>query len=91
MIEKKMIIDPDHLSVRARNQVLDIVEKASYSGRRLQPHLEHARRDPAHLPRSAAFVTPYAGESKDFVEQWREAPGRCATRASTRASAGART
>ena len=27
-----MIIDPDHLSVRARNQLLDIVEAARYSG-----------------------------------------------------------
>jgi hypothetical protein len=32
MIAKKMIVDPDHLSVRARQQLLDIVEEAKYSG-----------------------------------------------------------
>ena len=32
MIDKRMIVDPDHLSVRARNQLLDVVEARDYSG-----------------------------------------------------------
>ena len=31
-MQRKMIIDPDHLSVLARQQLLDVVEKRAYSG-----------------------------------------------------------
>ena len=55
MIEKRMIIDPDHLSVRARQQLLDIVEQARLLGHRLEPHLEHARtRSRASTARAAS-------------------------------------
>ena len=43
MMQRKMIIDPDHLSVLARQQLLDVVEKRALLRRRLQPQLEHAR------------------------------------------------
>ena len=72
MIAKKMIVDPDHLSVRARNQLLDIVEEAKYSG----IISSHSWSTPDAIPRIyrlGGFVTPYAGASKDFVTQWREA------------------
>ncbi len=72
MIAKKMIVDPDHLSVRARNQLLDIVEAAKYSG----IISSHSWSTPDAIPRIyrlGGFVTPYAGASKDFVTQWREA------------------
>ena len=71
MIEKRMIIDPDHLSVRARQQLLDIVEKAGYSG----IVSSHTWSTPDSIPRiyrAGGFVTPYAGASKDFVDVWRE-------------------
>ena len=32
MIDKRMIIDPDHLSVLARKQLLPILEQRKYSG-----------------------------------------------------------
>ena len=72
MIAKKMIIDPDHLSVRARQQLLGIVEEARYSG----IISSHTWSTPDAIPRIyrlGGFVTPYAGASKDFVTQWREA------------------
>jgi microsomal dipeptidase-like Zn-dependent dipeptidase len=71
MIAKQMIIDPDHLSVRARQQLLDIVEKARYSG----IVSSHSWSTPDSIPRiyrAGGFVTPYAGASKDFVDTWRE-------------------
>ena len=71
MIEKRMVIDPDHLSVRARQQLLDIVEKANYSG----IVSSHSWSTPDSIPRiyrAGGFVTPYAGASKDFVSTWRE-------------------
>jgi hypothetical protein len=71
MIQKRMIIDPDHLSVRARQQLLDIVEKAHYSG----IVSSHSWSTPDSIPRiyhAGGFVTPYAGASKDFISTWRE-------------------
>jgi microsomal dipeptidase-like Zn-dependent dipeptidase len=71
MIEKRMVIDPDHLSVRARQQLLDIVEKARYSG----IVSSHSWSTPDSIPRiyrAGGFVTPYAGASKDFIDTWRE-------------------
>jgi len=71
MIEKGMIVDPDHLSVRARQQLLDIVEKARYSG----IVSSHSWSTPDAIPRIyrlGGVVTPMAGSSKDFVQAWRE-------------------
>jgi hypothetical protein len=71
MIEKRMIIDPDHLSVRARQQLLTLVEKARYSG----IVSSHSWSTPDSIPRiyrAGGFVTPYAGASKDFIDTWRE-------------------
>jgi hypothetical protein len=71
MIEKGMIIDPDHLSVAARNEVLALVEKARYSG----IISSHTWSSPDALPRIydvGGFVTPYAGNSTKFVEEWKK-------------------
>jgi hypothetical protein len=71
MIEKGMIIDPDHLSVLARRELLDIVEAEGYSGL----VSSHSWSTPDALPRIyrlGGVVTPYAGDSKGFVEEWRQ-------------------
>ena len=49
MMAKRMIVDPDHLSVRARKSVMSLLEAKRYSGRRVQPQLEHPRRGAADL------------------------------------------
>src|SRR3954451_16294103 len=70
MIAKNMVIDPDHLSVRARKELLDIVERASYSG----IISSHSWSTPDSIPRIyklGGFVMPYAGAAKDFVDQGR--------------------
>ncbi len=72
MIDKKMIIDPDHLSVRARNHLLNVVESRDYSG----IVSSHSWSTPDATPRIyklGGVVTPYAGDSTNFVKQWREA------------------
>ncbi|HYH89206.1 MAG TPA: Coagulation factor 5/8 type domain-containing protein [Solirubrobacteraceae bacterium] len=72
MIAKRMIVDPDHLSVRARRQVLEIVEEARYSG----IISSHSWSTPDSIPRIyrlGGFATPYAGAATEFVTQWREA------------------
>ena len=70
MIEKKMIIDPDHLSVRARNHLLSIVEAKDYSG----VVSSHSWSTPDATPwiyRLGGVITPYAGNSTSFVQEWR--------------------
>jgi microsomal dipeptidase-like Zn-dependent dipeptidase len=70
MIEKGMIIDPDHLSVRARQELLNVVEAEGYSG----IVSSHSWSTPDAIPRIyelGGVVTPYAGDSKGFVEEWR--------------------
>jgi hypothetical protein len=71
MIDKKMIIDPDHMSVYARNELLNIVESERYSG----IISSHSWSSPDALPRIyrlGGVVTPYAGSSEDFVDEWRK-------------------
>ncbi|MEX2195035.1 MAG: hypothetical protein WD844_07095 [Thermoleophilaceae bacterium] len=71
MIEKKMIIDPDHLGVLARNGVLALAEAARYSGL----VSSHSWSTPDAYPRIFALggvVTPYAGSSMGFVKQWEQ-------------------
>ena len=70
MIEKKMIIDPDHMSVIARKQTMALIEAAKYSG----VVSSHSWSTPDVIPRIyklGGFVTPYAGDSTSFVDEWR--------------------
>ena len=71
MAKKGMIVDPDHLSVRARQEVLTVLEAERYSG----VISSHTWSTPDALPRIydlGGIVTPYAGDSKKFVKAWRD-------------------
>ena len=72
MIDKKMLIDPDHMSAAGRNELLSIVEAERYSG----VVSSHSWSSPDATPRIydvGGFVTPYAGNSESFVDEWRSA------------------
>ncbi len=71
MIKKNMIIDPDHLSVLARSQVLAQVEAAGYSGI-ISSHSWGDNEAYERTYRAGGVVTPYAGSSENFVKQWRK-------------------
>jgi hypothetical protein len=71
MIERKMIIDPDHLSVLARRQLLNVVEAEGYSG----IVSSHSWSTPDAIPRIlrlGGVVAPMAGTTTGFLEQWKE-------------------
>ncbi len=71
MIERGMIVDPDHLSVISRKQVLSLLEAANHGG----AITSHTWSSPDATPRIyklGGVITPYAGNSKSFVEAWRE-------------------
>ena len=70
MMGRGMVIDPDHLGVIARRQALDFVEEKGYPGL----ISSHSWADVEAYPRIhklGGLVTPYAGDSSSFVEEWR--------------------
>jgi microsomal dipeptidase-like Zn-dependent dipeptidase len=70
IMANQMIFDPDHMSVVARNRALDVVEAQSYPG----VISSHSWSTDNALPRIlglGGLITPYAGNSQSFVDQWR--------------------
>lgn len=71
MVKRKMIFDPDHMSVKARQQSLDLVESLDYSG----IISSHSWSTPDAYPRilrAGGVITPYAGDSDGFVGKWKQ-------------------
>ena len=71
MIEKGLIIDPDHQSVSGRNGTLALAEAKDYSG----VVSSHSWSDPTANPRIyklGGVVTPMAGDSTSFLEAWKK-------------------
>jgi hypothetical protein len=69
--ERQMVFDPDHMSVLARNQALDLVEDLDYPG----IISSHSWSTDDALPRIyklGGVVTPYAGDSEGFVHKWQQ-------------------
>lgn len=69
MAAKRMIIDPDHMSVKARQQSMDLIEELKYPG----VVSSHSWSTPDAYPRiyqTGGFITPYAGDSSGFVSKW---------------------
>lgn len=71
MAERNMVFDPDHMSVKARQQSLDLIDQLHYPG----VVSSHSWSTPDAYPRiygEQGFITPYAGDSTGFVEKWRK-------------------
>ena len=69
IMERRMVFDPDHMSVVGRDEALDIVEAEEYPGL----ISSHSWSTPNTLPRIyrlGGVITPYAGSSESFVHQW---------------------
>ena len=71
MAARNMIFDPDHMSVKARQQSLDLIDRLHYSG----VVSSHSWSTPDAYPRiygEQGFIAPYAGDSTGFVDKWRK-------------------
>jgi hypothetical protein len=71
MVEKKMIFDPDHMSVIARDQAMTVMESYDYPG----VVSSHSWSDPTTLPRIyelGGTISPHEKSAKSFVEAWQE-------------------
>lgn len=72
MVDMGFIIETDHFSVAARNEALDVIETAGYSGL----ITSHSWGDPtsqARLQQLGGVVAPYARDATVYVESWAQA------------------
>ncbi len=70
MVKRKMLFDPDHMSVVGRQASLDLLERLRYPG----VMSSHSWATPDAYPRIyrlGGFITPYGGDSTGFVDKWR--------------------
>ncbi|KAA1421680.1 hypothetical protein F0U44_05240 [Nocardioides humilatus] len=65
-----MIFDPDHMSVKARQSSMDLIEELQYPGV-LSSHSWSTPDTYPRIYRAGGFITPYAGDSTGFVQKWR--------------------
>ncbi len=70
MLAKGMLVDPDHLSVYARRQLLNVTESKDYSGV-ISSHSWSTTDAEQRILDDGGLVTPYAGGSSGFVGKWR--------------------
>ncbi|HEX9642721.1 MAG TPA: hypothetical protein VGC11_01820, partial [Acidimicrobiia bacterium] len=71
LAERGILIDPDHMSTRARHESLDLIGDLGYPG----ILSSHGWADDAAVRRiysMGGFVTPYAGGSSGFLGNWRQ-------------------
>ncbi len=70
LAKRHMLFDPDHMSVKARQASLSLIESMGYSG----VLSSHSWSTPDAYPRiyqDKGFIAPYAGDSAGFVAKWR--------------------
>lgn len=71
LAEKGVLIDPDHMSVKARNSLLDQVEDLGYSGI-MSSHSWSTEDAYPRIYELGGYIAPYAGDSTGFVDKWRK-------------------
>ncbi|HEX2128494.1 MAG TPA: Coagulation factor 5/8 type domain-containing protein [Solirubrobacterales bacterium] len=71
MIDRGMILDPDHMSVDAANRALEIARARRYSGV-VSSHSWTDERNWPDIYELGGVVAPQADDSDDFVETWRK-------------------
>jgi Membrane dipeptidase (Peptidase family M19) len=73
MIDRGMLIETDHMSARARDAALDILEARRYPGGVVTSHSWGGMQSQQRLQNLGGFVAPAAKDSPDFVESWQMA------------------
>ena len=88
MMDKRMIVDPDHMSQAPRDEVLAMLEARGYSGV-ISSHSWTNAGLPAHL-QARRRRRPAPAATEGYVEEWKKFRS-CATAGTTSASATAPT
>jgi hypothetical protein len=71
LMGRNMIIDPDHLSVRARKSVMSLLEADRYSGV-VSSHSWSTPDVEPRIYRLGGVITPMQSEAPHFAQHWRE-------------------
>jgi hypothetical protein len=71
LMEKGMIVDPDHLSVRARKGVMSLLEAERYSGA-VSSHSWSTPDVESRIYTLGGVITPMQDRADDWVKHWRE-------------------
>ena len=71
LMKSRIIIDPDHLSVRARKSVMDLIEAAHYSGA-VSSHSWSTFDVIRRIYRVGGVVTPMQDSAPEFIKTWRK-------------------
>ena len=74
MVQKRMIIDPDHLSQAARDEVLALIEAKDYSGV-FSSHSWSNEKDYPRIFRSGGVVAPSDNSTTRFAKDWERLRG----------------
>ncbi len=69
MAKRKMIFDPDHMSVYARTSALDLIDALDYSGI-VSSHSWADRTSYRRVMELGGVVTPMAGDADEFDNEW---------------------
>ena len=69
LADAHMLFDPDHMSVSARQEALDLVESMDYPGI-LSSHSWSTPDAYKRILEMGGFIAPYAGDSAGFVDKW---------------------
>ncbi len=70
MMEKRMIIDPDHLSQAARDELLAVTESKRYSGL-ISSHSWSNEKDYPRIYDSGGVVAPSDNSTEGYYEDWK--------------------
>jgi hypothetical protein len=69
MVDRGMIFDPDHMSARARDEAMDLIEAEGHAG----VVSSHSWADDTiyeRMLRAGGVVTPHAGSPEGFIGKW---------------------
>jgi microsomal dipeptidase-like Zn-dependent dipeptidase len=70
MMQRHMIVDPDHLSQAARDEVLAVTESKRYSGL-ISSHSWSNEQDYPRIYHSGGVVTPSDNDTLSYVKDWK--------------------
>jgi hypothetical protein len=71
LMQNRIIIDPDHLSVKARKSVMDLLEARRYSGA-VSSHSWSSFDVIPRIYRVGGVVTPMQSPAPDWIKTWKE-------------------
>jgi len=70
MMDRQMIVDPDHLSQAARDELLAVTESKRYSGL-ISSHSWSNKKDYPRIYDSGGVVTPSDNSTEGYYEDWK--------------------